>query len=92
MDEFVEHLSLSDELILTDIYAASEKPMKGVSAQVLVDEIRQKMKKEVCYVKKDDILKHLLEIIRAGDCVLTLGAGDITQISKQLVQRLKEKG
>ncbi|MBF0521666.1 MAG: UDP-N-acetylmuramate--L-alanine ligase [Candidatus Omnitrophica bacterium] len=89
--EFSECFALADYLIITDIYAASEKPIDGVHSEILVENVRQKTKKEVLYLKKDDILKHLLEIVRQGDCILTLGAGDITQISKQLVQALKEK-
>ena len=42
-------------------------------------------------LKKNDILKYLLGLVTSGDCFLTLGAGDITQISKQLYQALKEK-
>ncbi|HNV23586.1 MAG TPA: UDP-N-acetylmuramate--L-alanine ligase [Candidatus Omnitrophota bacterium] len=90
-NEFTECFDLCDHLIITDIYAASEKPIEGISGEKLALAIQQKMKKQVCYLKKNDILKYLLGLVTSGDCFLTLGAGDITQISKQLYQALKEK-
>ena len=90
MEEFAQSLSLSDYLIITDIYAASEKPIPGMSAKDLCDRIKKQNRFPVIYLKKDNILPYLLDIAEKGDLVLTLGAGDINRVSDDLVVRLKE--
>lgn len=92
MDEFAESLSLADCIILTDIYAASEEPIQGVSSEVLCDKIKEKHPTaEVIYVKKEKVIEQLLSIVRSGDLVLTLGAGDIGKLSDELAQRIKSQ-
>lgn len=92
MDEFAESLSLADCIILTDIYAASEEPIQGVSSEVLCDKIKEKHPPaEVIYVKKEKVIEQLLSIVRPGDLVLTLGAGDIGKLSDELAQRIKSQ-
>jgi UDP-N-acetylmuramate-alanine ligase len=46
-------------------------------------------KKEILYLAKEDILPHILGMIRDGDLVITLGAGDIVRLSDALAQALK---
>ena len=89
LDEFVEHLSLSDELILTDIYAASEKVSEGVGVSVLLEKLQKRMGPKVMFLKKEDILKHLQDFVQPGDLVLFLGAGDIYHLSDELVKILE---
>jgi len=91
MDEFVTSLSKSDYLVLTDIYAASEKPIEGVTSQSLFEKIKKAGPVPVTYLKKEKITEHLLKIAKPGDLILTLGAGDITKISDELVVRLKKQ-
>ncbi len=88
MDEFVESLIKSDYLILTDIYAAGEEPLEGVSTQELYEKVKKSSTIPVVYLKKEEIIGHLLNIIRQGDMVITLGAGDITAISDELARLL----
>ncbi len=90
MDEFVSSLALSDYLILTDIYAASEKPLVGVNSQILNDKIKEKVRTPVYYLKKEAILKHLKKIVGPGDLIVFLGAGDINRIGDEFVQTLIE--
>lgn len=89
MDEFVESLELSDYLILTDVYAASEKPSEGADVHELYSKVHDRYDSKAVYLPKQEILAHLLECVRPGDLVLTLGAGDITQLSDQLIAALK---
>lgn len=90
MREFAESLSLADCIILTDIYAASEEPIEGVSSEVLCDKIKEKHPAaEVSYVKKEKVIEQLLSTVSSGDLVLTLGAGDIGRLSDELAQRIK---
>ncbi len=88
LNEFVEHLALSDELILTDIYAASEKISEGVGVEALFEELQKKLGLGVIFLKKEDILKYLREYVQAGDMVIFLGAGDIYHLSDELVKIL----
>ena len=91
MDEFSACFNLTDYLILTDIYAASEKPIEGVTTEALLHRIRAQRQKNLTYLKKEEIVDHLLKMVHPGDLVLTLGAGDITQVSDDLVHRLEER-
>lgn len=90
MNEFVEALSLSDYIVLTDIYAASEEPIEGVHAQKLYEKIKIKAKSAIDYVAKEEVTECLLKNIRPGDLVLVLGAGDIGKVSDELAKKLKE--
>ena len=90
LDEFVEQLSLTDELILTDIYAASEKVTEGVSTGILLEKLQQKLGSKVTFLKKENILQDLRERLLPGDMVIFLGAGDIYHLSDELVKILGE--
>lgn len=90
LDEFAKSFDSIDYLIITDIYAASELPIEGVCAKKLLEKIKEYAKdKEVLYLPKEEILEHLLGILRENDLVITLGAGDIVKVSDALAQRLK---
>ncbi|MDE2009822.1 MAG: UDP-N-acetylmuramate--L-alanine ligase [Candidatus Omnitrophica bacterium] len=88
LKEFVEQLSLCDELILTDIYAASEKITEGVGVGVLLEKLQERMAERVTFLKKEDILKYLQDRVAGGDMVIFLGAGDIYHLSDELVKIL----
>ncbi|MDD5097832.1 MAG: UDP-N-acetylmuramate--L-alanine ligase [Candidatus Omnitrophica bacterium] len=90
LDEFAQAFDQADYLIITDIYAASEQPIDGVSAQVLLNKIKERiMDKEVVYLPKEEIVGHIKKIISPGDLVITLGAGDIVKVSDALAEELK---
>lgn len=89
MDEFAKCFELSDHLVLTDVYAASEKPSEGADVGELYAKVRSCCGEKAVYLPKEQILPHLLEMVRPGDLVLTLGAGDVTQLSDQFVAAWK---
>ena len=89
LNEFVDALSLSDELVLTDIYAASEKVSEGIGVSALLEKLQKKLGTKVIFLKKEDILKHLQNYVQRGDMVLFLGAGDIYHLSDELVKELE---
>ncbi len=89
MDQFVESLRLSDELIVTDIYAASEQVIEGVTAQVLLEKLQQSGFVEAQYVSRKNLLSRLRQMVQPGDLVITLGAGDIVQVGEELCQSLE---
>lgn len=79
----------ADTLILTDIYAAGEDRIDGVEAKGLFEGIREYGHKDVIHIPdKGKIVDHLLGVVVPGDMVITLGAGDIWQVSEEMVKRL----
>jgi UDP-N-acetylmuramate--alanine ligase len=79
----------ADVLILTEIYPAGEDRIEGVEAKALFEGIREYGHKDVTLIaNKKEIVDHLLRVAAPGDLVITLGAGDIWQVSEELVQRL----
>ncbi|MBN2057461.1 MAG: UDP-N-acetylmuramate--L-alanine ligase [Candidatus Saganbacteria bacterium] len=86
-DEFTKAFDDADKIVITDIYAASEKPIPGISGQTIADGIKGR---DVLYVpKKEGIVEHLMQDIKPGDLIMTLGAGDIYTVGKELFARLK---
>lgn len=80
-----------DELILTDVYAASEEPIEGVTTKIIYDEAVKNGQRNIQLMKKEKITPYLLDTVRDQDIVLILGAGDIGEISDELVKGLKDK-
>ncbi len=90
MDEFARSFHQADSLFVMDIYAASEKPIEGVTAEALVDRIRQFGHRGVEYVgTMDKGIDALLRVAREGDLILTLGAGSVSQAGDKILERLK---
>jgi len=88
--EFTTAFFDADLLFLLDIYPAGEKPIDGISSLMLANAISS-TGKEVYYIKsQNEILNKLINVLREGDVVLTLGAGDVWKIADALVQRLKK--
>lgn len=79
--EFCKVFDNVDQLLLTEIYAASEKPIPGVSGQSLAQGIRQVSTTPVEYYQTlNDLAAALPNVLREGDVLLTLGAGSITRL------------
>ncbi|MDD4856988.1 MAG: UDP-N-acetylmuramate--L-alanine ligase [Candidatus Krumholzibacteria bacterium] len=81
--EFGAAFKGADLVYVTDIYAAGEKPLRGVTSQVIIDGIRKTGVKAVPCGSALDIAREL----RPGDVVLTLGAGDVWKIGEDLLRR-----
>lgn len=91
-EEFGRAFGEADTVIITDVYSAGEAPIAGISGETVVEEIKKNAGKQVVYIpKKEEITDHLIDIVREGDIVLTMGAGDIHLIGKELYSRLREK-
>ncbi len=89
-EEFVKAFYDADVLILTDIYPAGEKPIEGVTAEALAARIKRHGQKDVTYIAdRNAVCDQLLGMVKPGDIVLTLGAGNIWQAGEALVERLK---
>jgi len=90
MDEFARSFHQADSLFVMDIYAASEPPIEGVTAESLVERIRQFGHRGVEYVGTlDRGVDALLKVAQEGDLVLTLGAGSVYQAGDKVLAKLK---
>jgi UDP-N-acetylmuramate--alanine ligase len=90
LEEFSGCFEKADYLVITDIYAASEQPIEGVDAQLLLKKIKQANPgKQAVYVAKEELTGFIIGLVRPGDLVVTLGAGDITKIADELAGKLK---
>jgi UDP-N-acetylmuramate--alanine ligase len=91
-DEFVKAFHDAGVLILTDIYPAGEEPIEGVTAEALARSVRQHGQKDVTHISdREELVGHLLEILKPGDILLTLGAGNIWQTGELLLQKLAKE-
>jgi UDP-N-acetylmuramate--alanine ligase len=85
-DDFSRSFNLADVLVLTDIYAASEPPIAGVTSEALAGAIREAGHKNVFYFRSmQESIEHLLQEARPGDAILTIGAGNVSRASNELM-------
>ena len=92
LDEFAVAFKDADRLIVTDIYAASEDPIPGVTGKMLADKVRTTTGQEVEYMAdQPTILDHLEHEAQSGDLIMTIGAGDIYKLGEHLVQALERR-
>jgi len=83
----------ADSVFVMDIYAASEKPIEGVTAESLAERIRQFGHRGAEYVGTlDHGVDALVKAAGDGDLVLTLGAGNVWQAGDKVLQRLSTGG
>jgi len=90
MDEFARAFNQADSVFVMDIYPASEKPIEGVTAGVLVERMRQFGHRGVEYVgNMDRGVEALCRVAEEGDAALTLGAGSVSQAGEKLLKKLR---
>jgi UDP-N-acetylmuramate--alanine ligase len=87
-------LAAADVVVLTDVYGAGETPIPGVTGKLLVESLTEvEPTKRVVYLpKRADVAQFLSGEVRPGDLVLTLGAGDITMVPDEALERILEDG
>jgi UDP-N-acetylmuramate--alanine ligase len=90
LSEFATAFDHADVLLLTDIYAAGEDPIPGATAQSLADAVRACGHRDVTLVPRAELARAARARVRPGDLVLTLGAGDVTQVGPELLAMLEK--
>ena len=85
---FGEALSAADSVFLADIYPAREEPIPGVSSEMIASPMQRNGHPVIWQGARSDLADALAEYVRAGDVVITIGAGDITLTGPELEQRL----
>jgi UDP-N-acetylmuramate--alanine ligase len=92
MDEFTTAFADADSLFVLDIYAASEKPIEGITAEILAQKIAEKSGKPVQHVSSfADAASAATSTAQHGDMILTLGAGSVSQLGPMILEKLKER-
>lgn len=85
--EFADALSQLDEVILTEIYPAREEPIPGVTSELIYDNLKPGVKKQM--IKKADVLSFVRS--HDFDVLVVLGAGDLDNMVPQITRIIEEK-
>ena len=89
--EFANALQNADYVIITDIYPAREMPITGVSSKIIYDELYQKLNDKCILLNDlDELLQALEKIVKPGDMVITMGAGNIWRYSDKYLNHIKD--
>ncbi len=88
MAEFGSAFDPADVVIVTDIYAASEQPIAGVTTEALLARIKETTAVDTRYVPFDLLTSALVTLLEPGDVLVTMGAGNVTTIGPKVLQAL----
>jgi UDP-N-acetylmuramate--alanine ligase len=92
IEEFTASFGDADSLFVLDIYAASEKPIEGISGEALARTIREKGGRSAAYAGSfADAVGAVAAVAEDGDMILTLGAGSVSQLGPLILEKLKER-
>ena len=89
LDEFGPALGGADEIVLTDIYAAGEPPLAGVTIEALDDVVRRTGRPVTLVKALDDVPAAVASIAKPNDLVITLGAGSIGSLPDRILDALR---
>ena len=91
-EEFAQAFHDADTLFLLDIYAASEPPIEGVTAEALAEQVRTMGEQDARYVPSfTEGVDAICEAAHPGDMILTLGAGSVSQLGPMILEKLQAK-
>jgi UDP-N-acetylmuramate--alanine ligase len=90
--EFAEALALADVVCLLDIYPAREKPVAGVTSQLIGDQLTSLGRSSAWLGPRDALNAALLELIQPNDLVVLMGAGDVTRSGPELLASMGSMG
>ncbi|HYX51944.1 MAG TPA: cyanophycin synthetase, partial [Candidatus Limnocylindrales bacterium] len=92
LNEFGTAFADADNVFVLDIYPASEEPIPGITGERVAEAIRQYGGKEARYVRSfEDAARDSAAVADSGDMILTLGAGNVSQLGSQVLEQLKAK-
>ena len=89
LDKFAHVFDQADKVFITEIYAAGETPIPGISGRILADKVRASGHPCVTYVAENaHVVERVLPQLEPDDVIITLGAGDIWKVGVELLERL----
>jgi UDP-N-acetylmuramate--alanine ligase len=86
--EFGEALALADEVVVMDVYGAREDPVAGVTGALVAEAVRLPPGAVVFEPSWSSVAAHVTGRVRKGDVLITMGAGDVTQLGEVLLEEL----
>ena len=90
MDDFAKAFHSADRVVLLDIYAASERPIEGVTTHTLAARMREFGHRDVLYAGSNETgVKEIIDGVKPGDLIVTLGAGSVSQLGEKILEGLK---
>jgi UDP-N-acetylmuramate--alanine ligase len=93
IEDFAAAFGNADTLFVLDIYAASEKPIEGISGEALARTVREKGGRSAQYAGSfGDAVSSVAAVAEDGDMILTLGAGSVSQLGPMILEKLKGAG
>jgi UDP-N-acetylmuramate--alanine ligase len=93
MDQFSRCFYHSDVLLLTEIYAASEKPIPGITGSKLMQQIAAHGHHDLHFCPgQEEMIEKLTAMVEPNDVVITLGAGNVWQVGESLLAKLRDNG
>jgi len=90
LDDFADAFVYADEVVVTDIYSAGEKPVSGITPETILKRMKQGGYQTTCFVEKDQLVSYFSNHLKPGDVLVTMGAGDITHLGPALLKKLEE--
>ncbi|HMG56561.1 MAG TPA: UDP-N-acetylmuramate--L-alanine ligase, partial [Kofleriaceae bacterium] len=92
LDEFARAFHDADQVAICDIFPAGEKPIEGVSSEVLVRLAREAGHEAITYIpRREDLAAWLDAQARPGDLVITLGAGNVQLVCNEVIDLLERR-
>ena len=92
-EDFADAFGSAERAVFMDVYSAGEAPIPGVSGKTLLDALlRKHPRTQAAYLPhRSDIVSYLCSRVRAGDLVMTMGAGDVTAVGPELVSAMRDQ-
>jgi UDP-N-acetylmuramate--alanine ligase len=90
LSEFGPALGLADVVVLTDIYAAGEPPIPGITLDTLAARVREHVKELVVVPQVTEVPGHVAMLAHEGDLIVTLGAGSIGLVADRVLGALRQ--
>ena len=92
LDRFGEALAAADELVLTQVYAASEAPIPGATSEALAEAVTRVSNVPIRLATSlDEAVEIVTHDVRPGDLIVTLGAGSISTVPPRVVSVLRDR-
>lgn len=87
MNDFTEAFHSADVVVLTEIYGAGESEIEGVNSEALFSLMQKSSKESIFYCPRKKLALFLEGLMRPNDVIVTMGAGDITKLSKEILTK-----
>ena len=91
LSEFGPAFAPADKLIVTDIYSAGEAPLEGVTSGALLEKMKDKASLDVIYVPRQQLAFFVAGCLKPDDVLVTMGAGDITQLGPEVLNLISHE-